>query len=105
VTNRVLGIYLRCLVGDRPRSWLRWLPWPEYCYNTSYQTTLQATPFRVVFGREPSSLMSYASGLARVAAVDRQLMQRDTFIAEIRERLMQAQDHMKVQLPQHDKQH
>jgi hypothetical protein len=32
-------------------------------------------------------------------------MQRDTFIAEIRERLMQAQDHMKVQLPQHDKQH
>jgi hypothetical protein len=23
VTNRVLGVYLRCLVGDRPRSWLR----------------------------------------------------------------------------------
>jgi hypothetical protein len=27
VTNRVLGVYLRCLAGDRPRSWLQWLPW------------------------------------------------------------------------------
>jgi hypothetical protein len=42
--------------------------------------------------------MSYASGLARVAVMDRQLMQRDTFIDEIRERLLQAQDHMKAQL-------
>jgi hypothetical protein len=23
VTNRILGVYLRCLGGDRPRSWLR----------------------------------------------------------------------------------
>ena len=35
VTNRILGVYLRCLAGDRPRSWLRWLPWAEYCYNSS----------------------------------------------------------------------
>jgi hypothetical protein len=25
VANRVLVAYLRCLVGDRPKSWLRWL--------------------------------------------------------------------------------
>lgn len=25
VTNRVLGVYLRCLAGDHPHSWLRWL--------------------------------------------------------------------------------
>jgi hypothetical protein len=46
VTNRILGICLCCLAGDRPTSWLRWLPWKEYCYNTSYQTVLQTTPFR-----------------------------------------------------------
>jgi hypothetical protein len=102
VTNRVLGVYLCCLAGDRSRSWLRWLPWADYSYNTSYQTTLQATPIRVVFGHNPPLLMSYAPGLARVAAVDKQLMQRNTFIAEIRVHLMQAQDHMKAQ---HDKQH
>jgi hypothetical protein len=26
VTNRILCVYLRCLAGDRPKSWLRWLP-------------------------------------------------------------------------------
>jgi hypothetical protein len=45
VTNRTIVMYLRCLAGDRPRSWLQWLPWAKFCYNSSYQTTLQATPF------------------------------------------------------------
>jgi hypothetical protein len=45
VTNRTIVMYLRCLAGDRPCSWLRWLPWAEFCYNSSYQTALQATPF------------------------------------------------------------
>ena len=96
VTNRILGIYLRCLAGDRPRSWLRWLPWTEFCYNTSYQTALQTTPFRVVYGRDPPSLLSYEPGLSRVVALDKQLQQRDEFLAEIRERLLQAQDYMKT---------
>jgi hypothetical protein len=45
VINRTIVMYLRCLAGDRPCSWLRWLPWGEFCYNSSYQTALQATPF------------------------------------------------------------
>jgi transposase InsO family protein len=24
--NKVITMYLRCLTGDRPRQWLRWLP-------------------------------------------------------------------------------
>lgn len=102
MANRVLGVYLRCLAGDCPRSWLCWLPWAEFCYNTSYQKALQTTPFRVVYGRDPPSLISYTPGLAQVAALDKQLLQRDTFLAEIRERLLQAQDHMKNA---HDKSH
>jgi hypothetical protein len=26
VSNCIIVVYLRCLAGDRPRSWLRWLP-------------------------------------------------------------------------------
>jgi hypothetical protein len=96
VTNRVLAVYLCCLAGDRPRSWLRWLPWVEFCYNTSFQTALQTTPFRVVFGRDPPTLMSYQPGAARVVAVDRQLLHRDEFLAEVREHLLQARDFMKT---------
>jgi hypothetical protein len=85
VTNRILCVYLRCLAGDRPKSWLRWLPWVEYCYNTSYQSAFKTTPFQVVYGRPPPPLISYTAGRAKVQALDRQLVDRNVFIQEIRE--------------------
>jgi len=97
-----LGVYLRCLAGDRPRNWLRWLPWAEDCYNSSYQSALQTTPFQVVYSWPPPTLLSYEPGVARVVALDRQLQERDAFLAEIRECLLQAQDYMKEY---HDKTH
>jgi hypothetical protein len=96
VTNKIITIYLRCLAGDRPRSWLRWLPWAEFCYNTSLQSALKTTPFEVVYGRPPPPLLPFQSGSTKVAAVDKQLRDRDTFIADIKERLLQAQSIMKT---------
>jgi hypothetical protein len=95
VTNRILCVYLRCLAGDHPKSWLRWLPWAEYCYNMSYQSALKTTSFHVVYGRPPPPLISYTAGRAKVQALDRQLVDRDVFIQEIRERPRHAQDLMK----------
>jgi hypothetical protein len=59
VTNHVIAMYLRCLARDRPRSWLRWLPWAEYCFNTSYQTALKTTPFHVFYGRPPPPMIQF----------------------------------------------
>jgi hypothetical protein len=53
VTNRSLCVYLCCLAGDHPKSWLQLLPWAEYCYSTSYQSALKTTPFQVVYGTPP----------------------------------------------------
>lgn len=102
MTNRILGVYLRCLAGDRPKSWLRWLPWTEYFYNSSFQTALKTTPFRVVYGRDPPTLLSYQPGLARTVALDQQLVEQDEFLADVRDRLLQAQDFVKLA---HDKAH
>jgi transposase InsO family protein len=35
-TNKIIIMYLRCLIGDRPRQWLQWLPRAEFCYNSAY---------------------------------------------------------------------
>lgn len=93
--NKTIGMYLRCITGDRPRGWLEWLPWAEYCYNTSYHSALHATPFQVVYGREPPKLLSYAMGSARTDTVDKLLQNRDVFLAEVRDRLLQAQAYAK----------
>ena len=50
----------------------------------------------MVYGREPPALIPYQQGSARVAAVDRQLRDRNEFLSEIRERLQIAQDVMKA---------
>jgi hypothetical protein len=63
VANRVIVMYLRCFAGDRPRQWLRWLPWAEYVYNTAFQSSLRETPFRVVYGCDPPTIRSYEPGL------------------------------------------
>jgi hypothetical protein len=97
VTNRIIDVYLRCLAGDRPKSWLRWLPWVEYCHNTSYQSALKTTTFHVVYGRKPPALISYQQGRSRVPAVDRQLQDQDVFLTDIRDRLLYAQELMKNQ--------
>jgi hypothetical protein len=100
--NRVIIMYLRCFTSDRPHQWLRWLPWAEYIYNTAYQTSLQDTPFRVVYGRDPPTLRSYEPGETRVAAVAKNMADRDEFLADVRYRLEQAQA---VQKRHYDKLH
>lgn len=56
----------------------------------------------MVYSWPPPTLLSYEPGVARVVALDRQLQERDAFLAEIRECLLQAQDYMKEY---HDKTH
>jgi hypothetical protein len=102
VTNCIIVMYLHCLASDRPWSWLRWLPWAEYCFNMSYQTALGTTPFQVVYDHPPPPMVPFQSGATKVTIVDHQLRDRDTFLVEIRECLLQT--HARMRMP-HDKGH
>jgi len=91
--NKTIAMYLRCITGDRPRDWLDWLPWAEYCYNTSFHSALRTTPFKVVYGRDPPELLPYAPASAHTDTVDALLSSRDKFLQEVRARLLQAQEY------------
>ena len=91
--NKTIAMYLRCMTGDRPRAWLDWLPWAEYCYNTAYHSALRTTPFQVVYGRPPPAIVPYQQGAARTDTVDTMLADRDAFLDEVRARLLQAQEY------------
>ncbi|KAJ4786652.1 polyprotein [Rhynchospora pubera] len=96
VVNRTIEMYLRCLACDRPRTWLQWLPWAEFCYNTSYHSALKATPFEGVYGRPVPPLLPYKQGDSNIAAVDTCLKDRDDLLRDVRQRLLQAQQRMKT---------
>jgi hypothetical protein len=69
-------MYLRCLAGDRPHQWLQWLPWAEYCYNTAYQTSLQTSLFKVVYGCDPPAIRTFTAKEAHSLAMHNQLFDR-----------------------------
>jgi hypothetical protein len=70
VMNKIITIYLYYLTGDRTREWLHRLPWVEYCYNTSFQSSLRTSPFHVIYGRDPLTIRSYSPREAHLPAVD-----------------------------------
>jgi hypothetical protein len=77
-------MYLRCITGDRPRAWVDWLSWAEYCYNTSFHSALRATPFEVVYGRPPQPILPYRAGSARTEVTATLLRGRDAILTEAR---------------------
>jgi hypothetical protein len=95
VVNKVIAMYLRCATGDCPRAWVDWLSWAEYCYNTSYHTELRATPFEVVYGRPPPPLLSHVLDTEASEEASQLLRDHDSFLADIRERLLQARNYAK----------
>ena len=57
VINLCIETYLCCFANSKPCSWVKFLPWAEYWYNTSFHCATNTTPFWVVYGRDPPPLI------------------------------------------------
>ncbi|GAU50456.1 hypothetical protein TSUD_373220 [Trifolium subterraneum] len=97
VVNRCLETYLRCFIADQPRTWVTWLHWAEFWYNTNYHASTGKTPFEVVYGRLPPQLTRWVQGETRVASVQKELVDRDEALRQLKSQLLKAQDRMKNQ--------
>ncbi|GKB09272.1 retrotransposable element Tf2 [Tanacetum coccineum] len=96
VVNRGLECYLRCMTGERPKEWTQWLSLAEYWYNTNFHTSINTTPFEVVYGQPPTFHVPYVVGTSSVDKVDRTLAAREEAINVLKFHLRRAQDRMKA---------
>ena len=77
VMNRCLETYLRCFIADQPKSWVLWVPWAEFWFNTTFHASAGSTPFELVYGRKPPMITRLLQGETRVEAVQKELEERD----------------------------
>ena len=101
VVNRCLETYLRCMTGERPKEWSKWLSLAEYWYNTNFHTSIQTTPYEVVYGQPPPSPIAYVQGQSHVDAVDRSLSAREAAVRLLKFHLHRAQQKMKINADKH----
>jgi hypothetical protein len=97
VVNKCLETYLRCLSFESKNQWAQWLPLVEWWYNTSYNTTTCMTPFEVVYGENPPSVLSYMPGVSNAQEVDQTLIVHEAILPTLKENLVMAQNCMKQQ--------
>eukprot|EP00252_Welwitschia_mirabilis_P009013 TRINITY_DN21287_c0_g2_i1.p1 TRINITY_DN21287_c0_g2~~TRINITY_DN21287_c0_g2_i1.p1 ORF type:complete len:291 (-),score=39.23 TRINITY_DN21287_c0_g2_i1:573-1445(-) len=101
VVNRCLETYLRCVTEDYLKQWSKWLPLAEWWYNTTFHSTIQTTPYEVLYGQPPLIHTPYTPGDSSVAAVDRSLIAREVALRILKQHLLMAQERMKKQADKH----
>ncbi|KAH9782770.1 hypothetical protein KPL71_009054 [Citrus sinensis] len=94
VVNRGLEQYLRAFTQDKPHTWSSFLGWAEFCYNTSYHSSLRMTPFQALYGRLPPTIPSYSKGSTSIQALEDMLIERDAMLCSLKENLRQGQHRM-----------
>ncbi|CAM8880380.1 unnamed protein product [Rhodiola kirilowii] len=95
VVNHTLEDYLICYVVENQSDWEEFLPWAELSYNTSWHSTINMTPFEVVYGRQPPTIVDYIAGTSKLATVDNLLQNRTELLVRLRTNLYKAQQRMK----------
>lgn len=101
VLNRTLEHYLRSFVMVKPTTWIRWLPWMEWWYNTTFQATIKMMPFQAVYGYPLPTVSSYLPGSSPIHMVDITLKDRDIILKHLRKNMHIAQHQMRQQANKH----
>jgi hypothetical protein len=94
--NQCLEGYLRCAVSSTPKHWLKWLPLAELWYNSSFHSSLQCSPFKALYGTDPSFGIAPMLDSTDNASVQATLHERQQFLELLKQNLSRAQIKMKA---------
>jgi hypothetical protein len=95
VVNRCIEGYLRCMTGDNPSQWCKWLALCEWWYNTNFHTATKTTPYNILYGFNPPIHIPYFPKDSALEAVDHYLTTREQLLQTVKLNLTKAQNRMR----------
>jgi hypothetical protein len=94
--NQCLEMYLRCAINSTPKQWVKWLLLVELWYNSSYHSSLKCSPFKALYGSEPSMAAIPKPVPTNNTDLNTTLAERHHFSELLKDHLAQAQNRMKM---------
>jgi hypothetical protein len=92
---------LRCFVHACPTQWKQWLALAKFWYNSSYHTSLNSTPFEILYGQQPRHLGTNITESCAIPDLQVWLIERHTMVQLLQQRLLRAQQCQKMQVDKH----
>ena len=92
--NQCVEAYLRNMVFQNPKSWMKWLSLSEYWYNTSYHTSSKVSPFQALYGYLPPMIGELAIPDYIVPEALSTLTDITEMMKSLKENLVQAHNRM-----------
>jgi hypothetical protein len=93
--NQCVETYLKCMVFENPKKWVRWLPMAEWWYNITYHFAIHTTPFEALYGYAPPHLPMGSVPRGTNQAVNDLLNDKVRAVRSMKEHLMKAHARMK----------
>ena len=94
--NQILEDMLRVCVISFDMKWEECLPYAEFSYNNSYQASLQAAPFEVLYGRKCRTPLNWSETGERQLFSPNVIQEAEDKVRIIREHLKAAQSRQKA---------
>eukprot|EP00253_Pinus_taeda_P006929 PITA_06929 len=93
--NRVVEDMLRAYVMQQPTKWEDYLHLVEFAYNDNYHTSLQMSPFKVLYGRKCRTPSSWIGLEDRLMLGSEMLQEMEELVKKVRSNMKAAQDRKK----------
>eukprot|EP00253_Pinus_taeda_P013497 PITA_13497 len=93
--NQVLEDMLRAYAMRQPTKWEDYLHLVEFAYNNGYHTSLQMSPFEVLYGRKCRTPSSWGGPEDRLMLGPEMLKEMEELVKKVRYNLKVAQDRQK----------
>lgn len=88
--NQQVECFLRCFISAHPTKWSRWLSLCEFWYNTNWHSSLNKSPFEVLYGQSPNYFGVSANSAIANDDVQQWLASRKVVLAYVRQHLLRA---------------